>query len=364
MPPISPLAGLVVLDFTQLLPGPFCTRLLADLGARVVKVEPPWGEGLSGRPPLLPSGEGAAYAALNHGKEVVTLDLRTPGGRAAALDLARAADALVEGFRPGVMDRLGLGFAAVKAVNPGVGYCSITGYGQDGPYGQRAGHDVNYLALGGLLGLVGSPDGPPVLPAMQVADIGGGSLMAAFSIVSALLARQRGTLAEAVHLDVSMADGVAAWMPLLVGPAFAGGRTPERGRETLNGGAPCYGVYETADGRYMALGALEAKFWRDFCVAAGRPEWIDRQHERPPDRLAADLRGLFLTRTRAEWVEAMGEADTCCTPVLDWDEVWADPHVQARGLLTSPVDGLQTVRHPVLWNGDAPGTVPDDASGA
>src|SRR4051812_37581839 len=143
----SPLAGLVVVDFTQLLPGPFCTRLLADLGARVIKVEPPWGEGLTSLPPTLPNGTGAAYAALNHGKEVVALDLREQAGRDAALALIRAADAVIEGFRPGVMDRLGLGFAAVKAVNPGIVYCSLTGYGQTGPYTQRAGHDVNYLSL-------------------------------------------------------------------------------------------------------------------------------------------------------------------------------------------------------------------------
>jgi crotonobetainyl-CoA:carnitine CoA-transferase CaiB-like acyl-CoA transferase len=359
----GPLAGLVVLDFTQLLPGPFCTRLLADLGARVVKVEPPWGERLAVAPPTLPDGAGAAYAALNHGKEIVRLDLRATEGKAAALELAAAADALVEGFRPGVMDRLGLGFAAVKAVKPDIVYCSLTGYGQHGPYAQRAGHDVNYLALAGLLGLGGPADGPPLLPAMQVADVGGGSLMAAFSIVAALLGRERGAShergqqaarAEAVHLDVSMVDGAMSWMPHVVGPAFAGGPTPMRGQTTLNGGAPCYGIYETADGRYMALGALEAKFWEGFCTAAGRPDLIERQHERPPDRLAAELRALFLRRTQAVWTEVFADAECCCTPVLDWDEVWADPHVRARALLASPIPGLQTVRHPVLWNGEAP----------
>jgi crotonobetainyl-CoA:carnitine CoA-transferase CaiB-like acyl-CoA transferase len=359
----GPLAGLVVLDFTQLLPGPLCTRLLADLGARVVKVEPPWGERLAAATPRLPDGTGAAYAALNHGKEVVRLDLRTTEGKAAALGLAAAADALIEGFRPGVMDRLGLGFAAVSAVRPEIVYCSLTGYGQTGPYAQRAGHDVNYLALAGLLGLGGPADGPPLLPAMQVADVGGGSLMSAFSIVAALLGRERGTDREAVHLDVSMVDGAAAWMPHIVGPAFAGGPAPARGQGTLNGGAPCYGIYETADGRYMALGALEPKFWAGFCEAAGRPDLIERQHERPPDRLAAELRALFLGRTQAAWNETFADAECCCTPVLDWDEVWADPHVQARGLVTSPVAGLQTLRHPVLWNGEAPsarlGDLPD-----
>jgi crotonobetainyl-CoA:carnitine CoA-transferase CaiB-like acyl-CoA transferase len=359
MPPLSPLAGLVVVDCTQLLPGPLCTRWLADLGARVVKVEPPWGEGLAASSPRLPDGTGAAYAALNHGKEVVRLDLWEQAGRDAALALAASADAFVEGFRPGVMGRLGLDFEAVKAVNPGVVYCSLTGYGQAGPYAHRPGHDVNYLALTGLLGLGGTPDGPPLLPAMQVADVGGGSLMAAFSIVAALLSRQRGTLTEAVHLDVSMVDGVAAWMPHLVGPAFAGGPTPTRAGGRLGGGAPCYGIYETADGRYMALGALEPKFWAGFCQAVGQPEWSERQHEHPPDRLDADLRALFLTRTQAEWTASLADGETCCTPVLDWDEVWADPHVQARGLLVSPTQGLQTVRHPVLWNGEAPSAPPD-----
>src|SRR5215212_1476131 len=261
MPPLSPRAGLVVLDFTQLLPGPLCTRWLADLGARVVKIEPPGGDGVRRLPPLLPDGTPAAFAALNHGKELLTLDLREPAGRAAGLKLARTADALIEGFRPGVMDLLGLGFDAVQAINPGIVYCSLTGYGQAWPYAQRAGHDVNYLALTGLLGLGGVPDGPPLLPAMQVADVGG-SLTAAFSILAALLARQRGTLVETVHLDVSMVDGVAAWMPHLVSRAFAGAPAPTRGDGTLNGGAPYYGVYETADGRYMSLGAIEPKFWR------------------------------------------------------------------------------------------------------
>jgi crotonobetainyl-CoA:carnitine CoA-transferase CaiB-like acyl-CoA transferase len=364
MPRVSPLAGLVVLDFTQLLPGPYCTRLLADLGARVIKVEPPWGEGLRARAPLLPSGEGAAYTALNQGKECVTLDLRTPEGRAAALELSRSCDALVEGFRPGVMDRLGLGFAAVKAVSPDVVYCSLTGYGQDGPYVQRAGHDVNYLALTGALGLGGAPDGSPLLPAVQVADIGGGSLMAALSIVAALLARHRGTLDDAVHLDVSMVDGVASWLQREVSSAFAGGSKPERGRGLLNGGLPCYGIYQTADGRHMALGALEPKFWATFCIAAGRPDWVERQHETPPDRLAVDLREIFLGRTQAEWIETFGETDACCTPVLDWDEVWADPHIQARGLLTHVSERFETIRHPVLWNGEAPGTVPDEPRGS
>jgi crotonobetainyl-CoA:carnitine CoA-transferase CaiB-like acyl-CoA transferase len=331
MSPVSPLDGLVVLDFTQLLPGPYCTRLLADLGARVVKIEPPWGEGLRGRPPLLPNGQSASYEALNRGKETLSLDLRAPDGRATALNLARSCDALIEGFRPGVMDRLGLGFASVKALNPSVVYCSLTGYGQDGPYAQRAGHDINYLGLCGALGLGGAPGGAPLLPPVQVADIGGGSLMAALSIVSALLGRQRGTLLEAVHLDVSMVDGVASWMGREVSSVFAGGQQPIRGRSLLNGGAPYYASYETADGRYMALGALEPKFWATFCAVAGRPEWAERQHETPPDRLAGDLRELFASRTQAEWVETIGEADACCTAVLDWDEVWADPQIQARG---------------------------------
>ena len=246
-------AGLVVLDFTQLLPGPYCTRLLADLGARVVKVEPPWGEGLRTRPPLLPSGESAGYTALNRGKETVTLDLRSPEGRADAVELARSCDALIEGFRPGVMDRLGLGFAAVKAINPTVVYCSLTGYGQDGPYAQRAGHDVNYLGLTGALGLGGAPDGAPLLPAVQVADIGGGSLMAALSIVAALLGRQRGTLdggrlpgrqhggRRGVVAGAHGRVGVRGWPD-----ARPRGRPPQRRRAVLrylrDGGRPVHGA--------------------------------------------------------------------------------------------------------------------------
>jgi crotonobetainyl-CoA:carnitine CoA-transferase CaiB-like acyl-CoA transferase len=177
--------------------------------------------------------------------------------------------------------------------------------------------------------------------------------------VAALLGRQRGTLDEAVHLDVSMVDGVASWMGRAVASAFAGEQTPTRGDGLLSGGAPYYAIYETADGRYMALGALEPKFWATFCTVAGRPEWTERQHETPPDRLAADLRALFASRTQAAWAETIGDADACCTPILDWDEVWDDPHIEARRLLTHVSERFTTIRHPVLWNGEAPGPGPD-----
>ena len=329
--------GVTILDLSRLLPGPYCSLLFADLGARVIKIEEP-SLGDYGRwaPPLWgDTGIGAGFLMLNRNKESLTLNLKTEEGKAIFRRLAEGADVLLESFRPGVMERLGLGAEALRKLNPGLIYCAITGYGQDGPYRDKVGHDVNYIAYAGALSITGERGRGPIPPGVQVADLGGGALFAGFSIASALYHRR--ATGQGQFIDVSMTDGVVSWLAVHFGPFFATGRVPERGEERLNGGWVCYGVFETKDGESVTLGALEPKFWRNFCRLVGREEWVDRQLVRGPDRdaLEVELRALFKTRTRAEWLSLLNTDDVCAGPVLAFDEVVNDPHLQARGLFTS-----------------------------
>ena len=249
-----------------------------------------------------------------------------------SLRLAQKADVVVEGFRPGVVDSLGIGFDAVKQVNPDIIYCSITGYGQDGPYRDRAGHDLNYIALAGILGITGSAGGPPVIPGVQVGDVGGGSQMAISAILAALFARERGQGGR--YLDVAMLDGLVSWLPLSMAEIFAGNNV-SRESAALNGGLACYAVYETADGQYMALGALEKKFWLEFCKAVGRSDLAARQNQVDQDALKKELKTIFVTKTRKQWEETFTQFDACCEPVLSLTEMSVHPQVVARGLITS-----------------------------
>ena len=248
---------------------------------------------------------------------------------------------LLESFRPGVMDRLGLGWEALRAENPALVYCAISGYGQDGPYRNLVGHDVNYMGYAGALSVTGPRDGAPLTPGVQVADLGGGALMAAFSIAAALHHRRESGQGQLV--DVSMTDGVVSWLIPHLAAYFATGRVPELGRERLNGGWPCYGVYETADGGHVTLGALEPQFWANFCRLVGREDLQGLQHAKGAerDRVEAELRELFRTRPRAAWVELLQRADVCAGPVLRLDEVVRDPQLVGRGLFTE-------VEHPKL----------------
>ncbi|MEK7205290.1 MAG: CaiB/BaiF CoA-transferase family protein, partial [candidate division NC10 bacterium] len=245
------LEGITILDLTRLLPGPYGTMLLADLGAEVVKIEEPEvGDYARAFEPSV-GGEGAAFQAVNRNKKSVALNLKVEAGKAAFRRLAATADVVVEQFRPGVMDRLGLGWEALKALNPRLVYCALTGFGQDGPYRNRVGHDVNYIAIGGLLNLTGMEGGPPVLPGVQVADLSGG-MMAALGILAALLARERA--GEGRFVDVAMLDTVMSWLGLQAALLGATGKTPQRGRWFLGGGLPGYQVYETKDGRHITVG--------------------------------------------------------------------------------------------------------------
>ncbi len=327
------LEGMTILDLTRLLPGPYGTMLLADLGAEVIKVEElEVGDYAREYSPSI-GGEGALFQAVNRNKKSLALNLKLDAGKAVFRRLASTADAVVEQFRPGVMDRLGLGWEALRGLNSRLVYCALTGYGQDGPYRDRVGHDINYIGYGGILGLTGSDGGPPVLPGVQIADLSGG-MMAAFGIVAALLAR--GRTEEGCFVDVAMLDTVVSWLGLHAGIFAATGERPQRGRTFLTGGLPGYQVYETKDCRYITVGALEDKFWRNLCLALGREDLVPHAEAEGARRSEVQeaLADIFKTRTREEWIARLADAEVCFGPVNDLDEVFADPQVLHRGMLT------------------------------
>jgi alpha-methylacyl-CoA racemase len=330
-----PLEGVRILDLSRLLPGGFCSLLLADLGADVLKVEdtgmgdyvrwaPPYYEGAED------SAKSAMFLALNRNKRSIRVNLKEEGGRQVLLRLAREYDALLESFRPGVLDRLGVGYERLREENPGLVYCAITGYGQDGPYRDRSGHDMNYLGLIGLLGLTGDHGGPPVQAAGQIADLGGGALMAAVGILAAL--RERDRSGEGQLVDVSMADGSLAWLAMVAGRYFADGVTPQRGDAELAGALVCYRPYACADG-WVTLGALEPKFWAAWCRGVGREDLIEKQFERPGSPTHVEVEGIFVERTREQWRAFASEHDCCLEPVLDLDEALESDLVRAREMV-------------------------------
>jgi crotonobetainyl-CoA:carnitine CoA-transferase CaiB-like acyl-CoA transferase len=343
-------AGIRMLDLSRLLPGPYCSLLFADLGAEVIKVEEP-GLGDYARvtlPHWGDSGIGSYFLLLNRNKKSLGLNLKTEGGKGVFRRLVQTADVLLESFRPGVMDRLGLGWEALSALNPRLVYCALSGYGQDGPYRDLVGHDINYMGYAGALSVTGARGGGPGLSGVQVADLGGGALLAAFAIAAALHHRTRSGRGQFV--DAAMTDGVVSWMAPYLGPYFATGRVPTRGEERLNGGWICYQVFEAADGRHVTLGALEPKFWANFCRLVGRPDLEPLQYAEGEarERAEAELRAIFRTRPRDEWVRLLQQDDVCAGPVLDVGEVVRDPQLRQRGL-------FREVDHPIL------GTIPQVA---
>lgn len=335
-----PLSGIRVLDLTRLLPGAFCTMLLADMGADVIKVEEPTGGDYMRWTPPLVNGQSALFNALNRNKRSLTLNLKSEAGRGLLLRLAERSDVLVEGNRPGVMERLGLGWPVIHARNPALVMCSITGYGQDGPLASHAGHDINYMATAGALGLNGAKGGPPVPLAVQVADIGGGGLQPAVAILGALVGVQRGD--EGRWLDVSMTDGAVSWMALVLAQVSAGDPVG-RGDQRLTGRYACYRVYACKGGGYYSVGALEPKFWTTLCNAVGRPDLIESQfatgHDGAPAHEA--LEAVFLSRTRSEWERDLAGLEVCCEPVLAIDEVASHPQIAARGLISNSATGVE-----------------------
>jgi alpha-methylacyl-CoA racemase len=326
-----PLSGLRVLDLSRLLPGPFCTLLLADLGADVIKVEDTAGGDYIRWTPPLHGDYSAMYPTLNRNKRSIKLNLKTDAGCEAFLKLVATADVVVESFRPGVMDRLGVGYQALRKTNSGIVLCSISGYGQDGPYRDRAGHDLNYMAIGGGLGITGTADGTLAMPGVQVGDLGGGAMSAAIAILAALQHRNR--TGEGQHCDVSMLDGIVSWLSIHAARFFHDGVRPGPATVHLNGAHPCYNLYRCEDG-WMSVGALEPKFWKALVEALDLPHLESEAFAQGEQarRVHAEVETVFLTRTRAEWAERLAGRDVCCEPVLGFDEVFANEQVRHRGL--------------------------------
>jgi crotonobetainyl-CoA:carnitine CoA-transferase CaiB-like acyl-CoA transferase len=330
-----PLTGLTVLDLSRLLPGPFCSLLLADFGADVIKVEDTGaGDYIRWSAPNYEGAEQSASSALflslNRGKRSIRVNLKSEQGREVLLRLVRDADVLLESFRPGVLERLGVGYERLREQNRGLIHCAITGYGQDGPNARRSGHDMNYLGLSGVLGLTGEAGGPPVQASVQIADLGGGALMAAVGILVALRERERS--GEGQFVDCSMFDGALSWLAMLAAETFATGRAPQRGDVGLAGRYNCYRPYECADG-HVTLGALEPKFWQAWCEGVARPDLVGHAFDSPGSESHLAVAEIFRARTRDQWLAFASEHDCCLEPVLALDEVLESELVAARRMV-------------------------------
>lgn len=334
----KPLSGIRVLDLSQLLPGPLCTQHLADMGAEVIKIESPKGgdpnRGLDGEPFT------ALFLMVNRSKRSLALDLRTPEGIEVMQRLVATADVLVEGFRPGVAQRLGVGYAQMAAINPRLVYCSISGYGQDGPLAQAAGHDINYESLAGVLAQTGAAGGAPAQGNFPVADLAGGTLSAAMGILAALLGVQR--TGRGTHVDVSMSDCLMAHNVVATATVAHTGKSAARGADYLSGGMACYGVYATADDRHLALGAVEIKFWQAFCTTLGRSDLIARGHLIGEAGVAAreEVAKVLASQPLAHWLNLFDGIDCCLSPVLALEQALDHPQVNARGM-------VRKVEHPL-----------------
>ncbi len=351
--PVRCLAGVRVLDLSQYLPGPYGAQILADLGAEVVKVEPPAGDPMRTVGPIDADGVSALYKLINAGKTVVHLDLKLADGKALFRDMVGGADVLLESFRPGALARLGFGAGDLQQINPRLVHCALSGFGQDGPAAQRAGHDIGYMAMAGSLATSGIP-ARPVIAHPPTADFASG-LQAALAILAALL--RRATTGVGASIDVSIAESVLAWQGVVLTDAVRDAASPARGAGLLNGGAACYQIYETADGRFVTLGALEAKFWAAFCHAVDREDWIARQNDSLPQAaLIGEVAALIRARARDAWVSDLADVDCCFQAVLEPSEVVDDPHVRARGLVrqTAGPDPLLQVLYPARFDGAEP----------
>ena len=349
------LPGLKILDASRLLPAALCTQMLADLGAEVLKVEETGRGDYQRTFPPMGKVDSGTFLLCNRNKKSITLNLKSEEGKAVFKKLAAEADVVVEGFRPGVMKRLGLDYETLKEINPRLIYCAVSGFGQDGPYKMVAGHDLNYMGIIGALPLFGMAGGPPMVPGLLTADIGGGSLMAAYGILAALLARQ--ATGQGQFVDVSMMDGAMSFIAYHASEPLFGDVDPKGGEYRNTGGAPCYSIFRCKDGNYVTLGALEEHFWERFCDAAGVPELKADQF---PDGEARSkqfeaLDHVFEQRTRAEWVELFFKHDIPGGPVNTMREAFEDPHVKAREMVMHvdhPVEGrIPQLGFPVKFSG-------------
>jgi crotonobetainyl-CoA:carnitine CoA-transferase CaiB-like acyl-CoA transferase len=341
-----------VLDLSRLAPGPYCSMLLADMGADVLMVEAP-PQFVSSRPtPTDPEEKERQRAgnALRRNKRSVVLNLREDAGREAFYRLCADADVVLEGFRPGVVDRLGVDYETVSTLNERIVYCSISGYGQTGPYRDLVGHDINYISVAGALGMIGRKGQAPAIPHNLLGDFAGGGLTGAFAIAVALLAREQ--TGRGQYVDIAMSDGVMQLLGPLIGGVLAGAAPPERGETRLSGGSPNYDAYETADGRWISLGAIESYFWDALCDVVGRPDFKPYEYEPSKfDEIRAHFEMTFKQKTRDQWFEELREIELCVSPVLDLDEAANDEHNVARGMIVEVED---PVVGPVRQVGIAP----------
>ncbi len=353
------LEGLKVLDLTRLLPGGYCTLLLADMGADVLKVEDPFGGDYMRWFPPKVNEESAYFLAVNRNKKSMKLNLKHERGKEIFKELAKHYDVLVEGFRPGVMDRLGLGYEEISNINPRIIYGSLSGYGQDGPYSQRAGHDINYIGIAGILGITGFADRPPVLPGVPMADFGGGGMLAALGIMMALYHREQSGKGQ--YIDISMMDGVASWMTNIAAKHFVSNDPHNRGEVDLAGGFVCYGCYETKDGQYLSVGALEPKFWANFCRLIEREDLVDVQVDKDEDgKLKEEVAGIFKSRTMGEWLALLDGKDTCIEKINTVAEAVKDPQMLHRKMVVEmehPTEGRVKAMGIPIKMSETPGSV-------
>lgn len=332
---MQPLSGITVLDFSTLLPGPMASLMLAEAGAEVIKIERPGrGDEMRGYEPKL-GADSVNFALLNRGKRSIAIDLKDEAARAGLIPLIERADVLIEQFRPGVMDRLGLGYQALSATNPRLVYCSITGYGQDGPKAGIAAHDLNYIAETGLLHLSTGSDGAPVIPPALIADIAGGSYPAVVNILLALQQRER--TGRGAKLDVAMCDGLFTFMYWALGDGLAAGQWPKPGGELVTGGSPRYQIYRTADDRFLAAAPLEQRFWERFCELIGLDQHL-RDDARAPEATKARIAELIRAHDAAYWQATFRGEDVCCDIVTSLEDALEDPHFRARGLFAHEVE--------------------------
>ncbi len=342
----GPLTGINVVDLSRLAPGPYASMLLGDLGADVLLVEAPMGaiQGMGGGGDDDAAQRRRAHNALTRNKRSIVVNLKTDEGRELVHELAKKADVFLEGFRPGVTDRLGVGYEAISETNPGIVYCSLSGYGQTGPYSQMVGHDINYISVGGSLGMIGRNADQLSIPQNTIADFAGGGLMSAFAIVSALLGREQ--TGRGQYLDMSMSDGVTYLLASQASGVLAGGGAPVPGQAGLAGGSPHYDAYRCADGKFVSLGSLEPQFWAALCEVSGRPDMADKEFDSASHgEFKAHLTEMFATKTRDEWFEQLREVELCVAPVLAVDEVFENEHALARQMLVEVEDpNVGTVR--------------------
>ncbi|MFO7927591.1 MAG: CaiB/BaiF CoA transferase family protein [Halobacteriota archaeon] len=353
-----PLEGVRVLDLTRLLPGPYATQLLGDLGADVIKIEEPrMGDYYREEEPKLADGNSRIFAMLNRNKRSLALDLKDERGHEAFMQLAETADVIVEGFRPGVVGRLNIDYESVSERNESIVYCSLSGYGQNGPYEQWAGHDVNYIGIGGLLHMTGEPDEDPVIPGMPVADFAGGMMTTIAAMVGLRSAEATG---EGEYFDLAMTDIIVSWLTLYAPHVFDDASTPpERGGTMPAGKYPCYAVYATADGGHVTLGAMEYKFWEATCEELGLDEYANPDDHFPEGKRSAEIRSTlaetFAERSREEWLDRLDPEAIPVAPVNDVGEVWEDPQIRHREMVTQmdTEDGsVPVVNTPIRPEGD------------